>query len=41
MDGGQTPPPRRYREMLEDLDQSRLAVGRGASGPITMEGPSR
>jgi hypothetical protein len=41
MDGGGTVPLRRFQEMLEDLDQSRLAVGRGESGPITMEGPVR
>lgn len=41
MDGGGIVPPRPYQDMLEDLDQSRLAVSQGESGPITMEGPSR
>lgn len=31
--------PRLYEDMLEDLDQSRLAVSQGEHGPITMEGP--
>lgn len=41
MEGGGAVPPRSFQEGLEDLDQSRLAVGQGESGPITMEGPSR
>lgn len=30
---------RRYQKLLEDLDQSRLAVNRAEHDPITMEGP--
>jgi hypothetical protein len=39
LDGGGSAPPRPFQELLEDLDQSRLAVNQGESGPITMEGP--
>jgi hypothetical protein len=39
LDDGGSAPPRPYQELLEDLDQSRLAVNQGESGPITMEGP--
>jgi hypothetical protein len=38
-DDGGSAPPRPFQELLEDLDQSRLAVNAGESGPITMEGP--
>jgi hypothetical protein len=31
--------PRMYDDLVEDLDQSRLAVSQGEHGPITMEGP--
>jgi hypothetical protein len=34
-------PPRRFQDLLEDLDQSRLAINHGESGPITMEEPRR
>jgi hypothetical protein len=37
-DGGAVP-PREFQDLLEDLDQSRLAVNDEESGPITMEGP--
>lgn len=30
---------RKYQNLLEDLDQSRLAVNRAKNDPITMEGP--
>jgi hypothetical protein len=40
-DGGGTVPPHRFQELLEDLDQSRLAVSQDGSGPITMEGARR
>ncbi len=39
MDDGGSVPPRPFQDLIEDLDQSRLAVNQGASGPITMEGP--
>jgi hypothetical protein len=32
-------PPRPFQDLLEDLDQSRLAVRRGENRPFTMEGP--
>jgi hypothetical protein len=38
-DDGGAAPPRPFQELLEDLDQSRLAVRQGESDPITMEGP--
>jgi hypothetical protein len=41
MDGDCGVSPRLFQDMIEDLDQSRMAVGHGESGPITMEGPSR
>ncbi len=34
-------PPRRFQDLLEDLDQSRLAINHEESGPITMEEPRR
>jgi hypothetical protein len=39
LDGGGSAPPRSFQELIEDLDQSRLAVNQGENGPITMEGP--
>jgi hypothetical protein len=39
-DGGAVP-PRGFQDLLEDLDQSRLAINHGESGPITMEEPRR
>jgi len=41
MDGAGSVPVHAFQGLLEDLDQSRLAVNRGESGPITMEGPRR
>jgi hypothetical protein len=41
LDGAGSLPARPFQELLEDLDQSRLAVNQGESGPITMEGPRR
>jgi hypothetical protein len=39
-DGGAVP-PRGFQDLLEDLDQSRLAINHDESGPITMEEPRR
>jgi hypothetical protein len=39
LDGGGAAAPRLDQNLLEDLDQSRLAVSQGENGPITMEGP--
>jgi hypothetical protein len=41
MDGAGSVPAQAFQALLEDLDQSRLAVNQGESGPITMEGPRR
>ena len=41
MDGDARVPSRMSQELLEDLDQSRLAVGRVEGRSITMEGPRR
>jgi hypothetical protein len=41
MDGTGSVPTRTFQDLLEDLDESRLAVNQGESGPITMEGPRR
>jgi hypothetical protein len=41
MDGASSAPGQPFQALLEDLDQSRLAVNQGESGPITMEGPRR
>jgi hypothetical protein len=41
MDGDREVAPRMFQDLLEDLDQSRLAVSQGEHGPITMEGPRR
>jgi hypothetical protein len=38
LDGARAEAPRLYQHLLEDLDQSRLAVSQGENGPITMEG---
>jgi hypothetical protein len=39
MDGVGSVPAQAFQDLLEDLDESRLAVNQGESGPITMEGP--
>jgi hypothetical protein len=41
MAGTGSVPTRTFQDLLEDLDESRLAVNQGESGPITMEGPRR
>jgi hypothetical protein len=41
MDGRREVTPRMFQDLVEDLDQSRLAVSLGEDGPITMEGPRR
>jgi hypothetical protein len=39
LNGSGAPPPRDFQDLLEDLDQSRLAVRNRKGEPITMEGP--
>ena len=38
LDGGRAAAPRIYQDLVEDLDQSRLAVSQGQNTRITMEG---
>ncbi len=41
LDEGVAAPARPFQDLLEDLDQSRLAVSQGENQVITLEGPRR